>query len=382
MRTKSAIGGFAAGAAVMYFADRRCGARRRAVARDKIAAGLHRLGIELGKAERDTANRATGLKAEILRMLRGRPVDDAALTERVRARIGHVISNPHAIRVGADAQGRVTISGPVLADEMRDLLSAAKSTPGVHEMIECLEPHTEAERIPDLQGNRRRRPAPWNRGRWTPAARAGAGALGGVALIGGMCSKGRAGWLTTAAGAALMTRAASNKSFAEIFGVGDANTIHIDKSIHISAPLEVVYAFWSNSENFPQFMSHIKEVRNLGNGRSRWVAQGPAGVSVAWEAEVIDQTENARLAWRSVPGSVVRTAGEVRFALEQDLSTRVDIHMSYTPPAGFIGHVIASLCGSDPKSEMDDDLIRLKSLLERGKTRANGHTVTLDQVAG
>src|SRR5262245_37203802 len=140
MRTKSAIGGFAAGAAVMYFADRRSGTRRRAVAWDKIVAGFHRLGIELGKAERDTANRATGLAAEIKRAFRGIPVDDAALAERVRSRIGHVISHPHAIRIRADPQGRVTISGPVLADELKDLLAAAKSTPGVREIIECLEP--------------------------------------------------------------------------------------------------------------------------------------------------------------------------------------------------------------------------------------------------
>src|SRR5262249_48346927 len=98
------------------------------------------------------------------------------------------------------------------------------------------------------------------------------------------------------------------------------------------------------------------------------------------EAEIIGQERNSRLAWRSVPGSVVRTQGEVRFTPKPDGATRVDIHMSYTPPAGVIGHAIASLFGADARHEIADDLVRLKSLLEIGKTRAHGHAVTLDQV--
>jgi uncharacterized membrane protein len=47
--------------------------------------------------------------------------------------------------------------------------------------------------------------------------------------------------------------------------------------------------------------------------------------------------------------------------------------MAYRPPAGALGHTIAKLFGADPKREMDDDLLRLKSLLERGQaTGTNG----------
>src|SRR5262249_48213513 len=148
--------------------------------------------------------------------------------------------------------------------------------------------------------------------RWTPAARVGASAVGGAAVANGLRKEGPAGWMSAAAGAALLLRAATNRTFADTFGIGSsANAVHIDKSVHLAAPLEAVYAFWADFENFPRFMSHLKEVRNLGNGRSHWVAEGPGRIAVAWDAEITTQAENAKLAWRSVPGSHVRTAGEV-----------------------------------------------------------------------
>ena len=114
-------------------------------------------------------------------------------------------------------------------------------------------------------------------------------------------------------------------------------------------------------------------MRDLGNGRLHWAAQGPGGISVSWDAEVTEAIPNKLLAWRSLPGSMIKTEGVARF--EQNPTrccTRVAIRMLYKPPAGMIGHYVAALFGADPKSEMDDDLIRLKSLLERGKTRAHG----------
>jgi len=127
-------------------------------------------------------------------------------------------------------------------------------------------------------------------------------------------------------------------------------------------------------------MSHLKEVRPK-NGRSHWVAAGPAGISISWDAEITEQRPNQLLAWSSVPSSTIRTEGRVRFDTEPDGRTRVSIRMSYCPPAGVLGHAVACLFGADPKSEMDDDLVRLKSLLEVGKTRAHGVPVTREQVA-
>ena len=191
--------------------------------------------------------------------------------------------------------------------------------------------------------------------------------------------RGSKDWIS---GAALLARAVMNRPFRQIFGYdGGAGSVNFDKTIHVSAPLEEVYAFWANFENFPKFMTHLKEVRHLKNGRSRWVAAGPGGVSIPWDAEITEQRMNELLAWTSVPGSMVRTAGVVRFDREPDGRTRVQIRMSYCPPAGVFGHAVAWLFGADPKSEMDEDLVRLKSLLEFGKTRAHGAVVSREQVA-
>jgi uncharacterized membrane protein len=58
--------------------------------------------------------------------------------------------------------------------------------------------------------------------------------------------------------------------------------------------------------------------------------------------------------------------------------TRIQIRLSYNPPAGALGHGVAALLGSDPKRAMDEDLVRFKSLLEDGRTRAHGQTVRRD----
>ena len=89
---------------------------------------------------------------------------------------------------------------------------------------------------------------------------------------------------------------------------------------------------------------------------------------------------NQRLAWRSVPGSLIDTSGVVRFDEDPAGGTRLLIRMSYCPPAGMFGHAVASLFGADPKSEINDDMVRLKSLIEIGKTRAHGVRVTREEV--
>jgi uncharacterized membrane protein len=121
-------------------------------------------------------------------------------------------------------------------------------------------------------------------------------------------------------------------------------------------------------------------VHKLGNDRSHWVAAGPGGVSASWDAETTQSEPQRLLAWRSLPGSMVRTTGSVCF--EDDIlgGTRITIRMSYCPPAGLLGHTVACLFGADPKSEIDDDMVRLKSLLEIGKTRAHGETVWREQI--
>jgi uncharacterized membrane protein len=101
-------------------------------------------------------------------------------------------------------------------------------------------------------------------------------------------------------------------------------TVDIQKSIHIEAPVARVYEFWSRYENFPLFMSNVREIQDLGGGRSRWVVSGPGGVPIEWQAVLTERIPNDLLSWRSEPGSMLENAGVVRFQPEEG-GTRVDL---------------------------------------------------------
>jgi uncharacterized membrane protein len=131
----------------------------------------------------------------------------------------------------------------------------------------------------------------------------------------------------------------------------------------------------SNYPNLPHFMSHLREIRRSGNNTSHWVAEGPAGSTVEWDAEINRYEPNKLLAWRSLPGSTIRTAGILRVARLPESATRVDLNLSYVPPAGALGHAVASLFGVDPKRALDEDLNRLKTLLETGKMGNGSPTI-------
>jgi uncharacterized membrane protein len=127
-----------------------------------------------------------------------------------------------------------------------------------------------------------------------------------------------------------------------------------------------VFSFWTRQEEFPRFMSNVREVRKAGENRYHWTVAGPLGVSVEWEAEITKQIPNKLLSWESLPGSAIEQTGIIHFTPTTEGDTCVDINMSYNPPAGAIGHLLAMLFGADPKSEMDADLMRMKSFIETG----------------
>lgn len=374
---KLAVSAFAVGAASMYFADPDRGRRRRALVRDKTVGTWNDLTSVLDQARRDVSNRAEGALSTVRSVFEDHRAIDPVLVQRVRSRIGHLVSHPHAIDVQAQ-DGRIVLSGPILGAEVDSALRAAWTVPGVKEVINRLESHENSEGVAGLQGGAPRQlRSEIMQQNWTPALRVGAGGAG-LGLI--LCSfryHGIPRMTTRLAGMTLLARAVANKELRDIGGMKDNPAlVHFNKTVHIHAPVTEVFAFWSDYKRFPSFMSHLKEVHDLGNGRSRWVAEGPGGISVTWEAEMTQSIPNRLLAWRSIPGSRVQTEGSVRFDENGNGGTRVTIRMSYAPPAGVLGHYVASLFGSDPKHELDEDMVRLKSLIELGRTRAHGHKVT------
>lgn len=148
-------------------------------------------------------------------------------------------------------------------------------------------------------------------------------------------------------------------------------TIDIQQTLYVDAPLERVYAFGTTYENLALFLSSVREVRDLGGGRSRWIVGEPDGGRVAWNAVVTEREHNRRLAWRSEPGSVLDNAGVIRFAQEGS-GTRIDFRFCYSPPSGRAGRAMAEFFGADPRARMNEDLGRLKLVLE-STVRSDSH---------
>ncbi len=150
--------------------------------------------------------------------------------------------------------------------------------------------------------------------------------------------------------------------------LGGDGGVHVRESIRLEVPLADVYAFWRRLENLPQFMTHLDRVTEGPDGKSQWVASGPAGLAVNWDAELINEVENKILAWRSLPGSDVVSAGAVNFeAVRDGRSTQVTVHLQYAPPAGRAGALVAALFGREPSQTIREDLRRFKQLLEAGE---------------
>ena len=375
------IAGFLAGAGLMYLMDPDRGARRRALVRDQAVRARHRLAEGAEATGRDLRNRARGTAAELRTRFRREMPDDEILHERVRAVLGRVVSHPAAVTVSV-ADGQVTLQGQVLADELEDLVRTVGGVRGVSDVRNELVVSSSPQGAPSLQGSRRREVrAELAQDNWAPTTRLAAGTIGGAALLRGLRSQGVARPVLAGIGGMLLLRALTNLPARRFTGLGAGRrAVDIQKAIHVAAPVERVWELWSNLESWPRFMSHLKEVRHTGEGRSHWVAAGPAGTSAEWDAVTTESIPNEVIAWKSVEGSTVENSGRVNFRPDEHGGTLIEIRMSYNPPAGALGDAVASLLGSDPASAMDEDMVRLKALLEEGKTTTDRGQVRLEDL--
>jgi uncharacterized membrane protein len=150
--------------------------------------------------------------------------------------------------------------------------------------------------------------------------------------------------------------------------LGGERGIHVRDAVRLEIPIEAAYGFWRRLENLPRVMSHLLEVTDLGDGRSHWVAEGPGGTSIAWDAEIINDIENKVIGWKSLPGSDIATAGSVRFTpVRQGRTTQVSVNLQYSAPGGQAARLLAFAFGREPAQMVREDLRRLKRLLETGE---------------
>jgi uncharacterized membrane protein len=379
MGGRTFVAGTALGAAAMYWLDPQAGRRRRALSKQRAVRATHDLEHGASVLARDFTHRQRGLIGAVGRVLRSRATTDEVLRARVRARLGRLCSHPGAVEVECQ-DGRITLRGAILASERDRLLRRLRWIEGARDVIDELEVHTEGNHVPALQGGR-----PLVGGgqalleqSWAPTTRVAVGLLGALLLANGTRRRARGRLAGSFAGVALVARALAAPGGARYTRLAGRSAVTVRKALYLRAPIDRVFALWSDPEAFPRFMTHVLGVRREGEGRYQWTVTGPLGAQVSWDAEVTELEPERLIAWRSIDGSGVQNTGRVTFS-PRDGGTDVQIHLTYVPPGGDLGHALATLFGAGPKKQLDDDLLRFKSLLETGKATGRGASVMREQ---
>jgi uncharacterized membrane protein len=181
-----------------------------------------------------------------------------------------------------------------------------------------------------------------------------------------------------AAGKAVGTsrRAGGGDRTSQVASVGRGRGVKVEESVTINRPVLEVYRFWRNFENLPRFMDHLESVTVIDDARSHWVAKGPAGTKVEWDAIIHNEVQDELIAWRSLPGAEVNNAGSVHFTPTPDgTGTDVRVVLSYEPPAGMVGVAVAKLLGEEPSKQVADDLRRFKQVMDSGDVMAGARPI-------
>jgi uncharacterized membrane protein len=370
------LGGAAAGALLMYMLDPDRGSARRA----QSAAAVRNAGTRTTSAisnvwhgASDRIGEATDTALEAVKS------DGIAST---MSRLGRAAGDmaDEAISKAKGAMSRASGTASDLAGQAQDSDSYSSARSAVSHAADSVQEFYDDTR--KSAGRLGRRVAEEVRGdsegAWNPALRNTALVGGAMLALLGVLRRSPVSAVLGLAGAALLARGAANQPLRSLASRGAAGLgmgkglgmsmdqpIDFEKTVHIDASPSDVYEQFANYENFPHFMSHVAEVRDLGRRRSHWIVKGPGGSRFEWNSVLTEQSRPNRLAWRSEPGAEIPNSGSIQFERHRG-GTLVTVRMSYTPPAGALGHAFALLLGSDPKSKMDEDLARMKHLIERG----------------
>ena len=212
--------------------------------------------------------------------------------------------------------------------------------------------------------------------------------IGGAALAAfSLAGRGIARILGTLAGGALVYRGVTghchlydalgiNTSEGDQPGVPDNTGHKVVRSVVIQRPRNELFAHWRKLENLAGLMSHVKSVEVIDDRISHWVVTGPAGSSLEWDAEIINERENALIAWQSLPGAHVPNAGSVWFEDAPEGGTRLKVALEVVAPGGELGVIVAGLFGESPEQQVDDDLNRFREAMEARNSVSNGAGVS------
>ncbi|HMH30685.1 MAG TPA: SRPBCC family protein [Steroidobacteraceae bacterium] len=142
----------------------------------------------------------------------------------------------------------------------------------------------------------------------------------------------------------------------------------IGRSVTINRPRGELYSFWRDFKNLPQFMHNVHSVTIQDQIHSHWIIEAPGGKTVEWDSEITQDEPGRLIAWQSLEGASVRNSGRVEFLNSpDDRGTVVRVTLTYDPPAGAVGKLIARLFQKEPKVQARQDLRRFKQLMETGE---------------
>jgi uncharacterized membrane protein len=358
----SGLAGAGVTAGLMFWFDSARGARRRARVRDTLVHAAHVSRDGLRKAGTDAAHRAKGLLARARAAARPERADDETVEERVRAALGRLSSHPSAIEVTAH-DGVVRLDGPVLQRDWHQVIHGVMRVRGVSAVEDRLIAHREPGLVPGLQGETLPRRNVLTRS-WAPAPRILAGVMGAVLAAAGFARRGPARAALVSTGVSLFARSAANRPLARwLRRRRERRVLDFVRDIEIAAPVSAVFSFWTTLENLPRFMGPVTGVRRLDGRRSRWTAEGPSG-RFEWDVEITQYQRNGVIAWRSADDSVVPHTGTVRFEPDGQGGTRVQLRLCYDPDGSEEAQAFLRLWGRDPAQQVEDDLVKLKALME------------------
>lgn len=362
------LGGIALGAIAMYLADPTQGRRRRALAQERMRTLTDKTRGAINAAVHDASHRWSDLQLQANRIIgeasqQSKPIDNHVLEARVRSKLGRAMLNSDFIDVKAD-QGYVTLKGSVPGEDKQEVLRLVQAIPGVRDVRDKLEVHDQASGMVGSQSEEYRWGGEAGRSLLSPwmLALVGGGILGYL----GFTRRTSSGQLLAVAGLSFLVRNLGNIDMGRMLAGGaDPDTIEVQRSIEIKASPETVFDIWTNYENFPHFMSHVVEVRDLGQQRSHWIVKGPANANLEWDSVLTECSRPTTLAWKSEPGAEIENSGLVYLEPYRG-GTRAIVKMSYSPPGGVIGKGVATVFGKDPDQELEDDLVRMKNFVESG----------------
>lgn len=133
----------------------------------------------------------------------------------------------------------------------------------------------------------------------------------------------------------------------------------VEQSIDVEVPLTTAYDQWTQFETFPEFMGGVEEVRQLSDTLTHWRTR-IGGVEREFDAEVVEQHPDERVAWRSVDGKT--HAGVVTFHRISDTTTRVMVQVDWETET--LTERAGALVGVDD-AQVKKDLARFKEFIER-----------------